>query len=76
MPVAAAMLPAEFTWNCDVDPTAKSEDGAAVPMPTLPLVRAVRSVVPPEIIWTLPVDVLPNWSVCLSAVPRMPLPVR
>jgi len=37
---------------------------------------AVNAVAPPEIIETFPVVALPNWSVCLLVVPRMPLAVR
>jgi len=63
IPVAAAMLPAALTWNWEVLPTEKSEVGAVVPMPTLPLPRAVRAVVPPEISWTLPVVAPPRSKV-------------
>jgi len=57
-------------------PTERRETGAVVPMPILPLPRAVRAVVPPETSWTLPVVALPSWRVCALVVPRTPLPVR
>jgi len=54
-------------------PTENRDVGAVVPMPTLPLPRAVRAVVPPETSWTLPVVALPSWRVWLLVVPRIPV---
>src|SRR5262249_10004301 len=40
MPVVAAIAPAAFTWNCEVEPTANVAVGDQVPMPTLPFMTA------------------------------------
>jgi hypothetical protein len=69
-------LPAELMVNCPVDPTDNSCEGLLFPIPTLPLLRAVKAVVPPAARITLPVLALPNCNVCALVVPRVPLPVR
>jgi hypothetical protein len=37
IPVAAAIAPVLFTWNCEVLPTLNKEAGVVVPMPTAPV---------------------------------------
>ena len=64
-PVAAAMAPLELTWNWEEEPTEKMDEGVAVPIPTLPLLRIVKAVVPP---------LLPTKAWIEGAV-KVPLPV-
>jgi hypothetical protein len=62
--------------NCPVEPTESNCPGVVVPIPTLPLGRAVRAVVPPDMIFTLPVLAEPRFRVCALVVPNVPNPVR
>ena len=71
MPVAAAMLPAELTWNWELAPTENKDAGAVVPMPTFPP-TAVRAVTPAETSETLPVLAVPSVSDCPLVVPIVP----
>src|SRR5262249_39343263 len=50
-PPDVVTLPALSIWNCADDPTERSDDGLAVPMPTLPAAVMLMPVLPPFAIW-------------------------
>jgi hypothetical protein len=71
IPVAAAIAPEELTWNWELEPTAKIDEGVVVPIPIFPPFLMIMAAALLGAKIRSPVEALPNCKGFMAVEPMV-----